>query len=54
MTQYTMCSRFGQLTIQVPIGSTKDIIGSVQGVFTRLLARVQLLDGLQKQAEAVI
>lgn len=49
-----MCSRFGQLTIYVPIGSTKDIIGSVQGVLTRLLARVQLLDGLQKQAEAVI
>ena len=42
------------LTIQVSIAGAKDLIGSVQSVFPGLLARVKLLDGLQKQTEAVI
>ena len=42
------------LTKQVSIAGTKDVIGSVQRLLTSLLARVELLDGLQKQAEAII
>lgn len=42
------------LTKQIPIGSTKNGVGSVQSLFPSLLARVELLDGLQKDTEAVI
>ena len=43
-----------QLTIEVTIVGTEDVVGGVQGVLTRLLARVELLDGLQEQTEAVV
>ena len=43
-----------QLTIQVSIAGAKDFIGSVQRILPSLLPRVELLDGLQEQTEAVI
>ena len=42
------------LTIEVPIVTAKDLKGCVQGVFPSLFAGVQLLDGLQELAEAVV
>ena len=43
-----------RLTIEVPIVTAKDLKGCVQGVLPSLFARVQLLDGLQELAEAVV
>ena len=41
-------------TKQVTIADTKDVVGSVQRLFPSLLARIELLDGLQEDTEAVI
>lgn len=42
------------LTVQVAIVAAEDLKRSVQSVLAGFLARVQLLDGLQKLTEAVI
>lgn len=42
------------LTKQVPIAGTKDVVGNVQRLLPSLLARIELLDGLQEDTEAVI
>lgn len=42
------------LTVEVSIAGTKNVIGGVQSILPCLFARVELLDGLQKQTEAVI